>query len=103
LAFVAKCQREIFSGEMLTRREALVRDVCESLGTEPREFNGEGDHVHLPVHHPSKIALPKLVNSLKGVSSRYPRAEYTGRINRTGTGPAFWSRPTSRDPAAAHP
>ncbi|MFF0204593.1 transposase [Streptomyces sp. NPDC005017] len=42
------------------------------------EFNGEGDH-------------SRLVNSLKGVSSRYLRAEYTGRINRIGMGSAFWA------------
>ncbi|MER5396372.1 transposase [Streptomyces sp. NPDC002599] len=35
--------------------------------------------------------LPKLVNSPKGVSSRYLRAEYTGRINRTDTRTVFWS------------
>ncbi len=103
LVFVAKCRREIFSGEMPTRREAIMRDVCESFGAELHEFNDGGDHVHSLVHHLPKIALPELVNSLKGVSSRYLRAEYTGRINRTGTGSAFWSRPTSRDPAAAHP
>jgi len=40
------------------------------------------------VHYPPKIALSKLVNCLKGVSSRYLRAEYTGRI---GTGSVFWS------------
>lgn len=56
-----------------------------------REFNGEDDHVHLLVHYPPKVALSKLVNSLKGVSSRYLRAEYTGRINRTGTGSMLWS------------
>ncbi|WCD83793.1 hypothetical protein KPP03845_100112 [Streptomyces xanthophaeus] len=30
-----------------------------------------------------------LVNSLERVSSRYLRAEYTGRINRTGMGSVF--------------
>ncbi|MGC4984067.1 IS200/IS605 family transposase [Streptomyces sp. DT193] len=91
LVFVTKYRREIFNGEMLTHCEEVMRDVCESFGAELREFNGEGDHVHLLVHHPPKIALSKLVNSLKGVSSRYLRAEYTSRINRTGTGPVFWS------------
>lgn len=50
-----------------------------------------GDHVHLLVYYPPKIALSKLVNSLKGVSSRYLRAEYTGRINRIGMGSVFWA------------
>ncbi|MFF6984361.1 IS200/IS605 family transposase, partial [Streptomyces sp. NPDC008343] len=54
--------------------------------------NGETDHVHLLVHYPPKTALSKLINSLKGVSSRYLRAEYTGRINRTGMGSVFWAR-----------
>ncbi|WSK02046.1 transposase (plasmid) [Streptomyces sp. NBC_01320] len=38
------------------------------------------------------VALSKLINSLKGGSSRYLRAEYTGRINRIGMGSVFWSR-----------
>ncbi|MET9792711.1 IS200/IS605 family transposase [Streptomyces canus] len=91
LVFVTKYRREIINDDMLTRREAIMRDVCESFGAELREFNGEGDHVRLLVHYPPKIALSKLVNSLKGVSSRYPRAAYTGRINRIGTGSVFWS------------
>ena len=91
LVFVTKYRREIFNDDMLTRCEAIMRDVCESFGAELREFNGESDHVHLLVHYPPKIALSKLVNSLKGVSSRYLRAEYTGRINRIQTGSVFWS------------
>ncbi|MFF1603123.1 IS200/IS605 family transposase [Streptomyces mirabilis] len=91
LVFVNKYLREVFNSEILTRCETIRRDVCESFGAQLWEFNGEGDHVHLLVHYPPKIALPKLVNSLKGVSSRYLRAEYTGRINRTGTGSVFWS------------
>lgn len=59
---------------------------------ELREFNGETDHVHLLVHYPPKVALSKLINSLKGVSSRYLRAEYTARLNRIGMGSVFWSR-----------
>lgn len=39
------------------------------------EFNGESDHVHLLAHFPSKVAVSKLVNSLKGVSSRRLRQE----------------------------
>ena len=91
MVFVTKYRREIFNGEMLTRCEEIMRDVCQSFEAELREFNGEGDHVHLLVHYPPKIALSKLVNSLKGVSSRYLRAEYTGRINQIGTGSVFWS------------
>ena len=40
------------------------------------EFNGEGQHVHLLVSFPPKMAVAKLVNSLKGVSSRRMRTEF---------------------------
>ncbi len=67
-------------------------EVCGKFQVELREFNGETDHVHLLVHYPPKIALSKLINSLKGVSSRHLRAEYTDRINQTGLDSVFWSR-----------
>lgn len=77
---------------MLKRCEGIMREVCDGFEVELREFNGKSDHVHLLVHYPPKVALSKLINSLKGVSSRYLRAECTGRINRIGMGSMFWSR-----------
>src|SRR4051812_39052747 len=75
LVFVTKYRRGVFDEAMLTRCEEIMRDVCQSFEAELREFNGEGDHVHLLVHYPPKVALSKLVNGLKGVSSRYLRQE----------------------------
>ncbi|WP_373431137.1 IS200/IS605 family transposase [Streptomyces turgidiscabies] len=82
LVFVTKYRRGVFTDDMLTRCEEVMRDVCAGFEAELREFNGEGDHVHLLVHYRPKVALSKLVNSLKGVSSRYLRQEYTGTTNR---------------------
>ncbi len=53
-----------------------MRDVCADFETELAEFNGEANHVHLLVDFPPKIALFRLVNSLKGVSSRRMRQEF---------------------------
>ena len=92
LVFVTKYRRDIFDDAMLRRCEEIMREVCASFDVELREFNAEQDHVHLLVHYPPKVALSKLINSLKGVSSRYLRAEYTGRINHVGMGSVFWSR-----------
>lgn len=40
------------------------------------EFNGESDHVHLLVEYPPKYSISKLVNHLKGVSSRMIRKQF---------------------------
>ncbi|KAB2588804.1 IS200/IS605 family transposase [Streptomyces arboris] len=92
MVFVTKYRKGVFDDAMLQRCEEIMREVCAGFETELQEFNGEADHVHLLVHYPPKIALSKLINSLKGVSSRYLRAEYTDRINRIGAGSVFWSR-----------
>lgn len=72
---------------MLTRCEEIMRKVCGDFEAELKEFNGERDHVHLLVHYPPNVQLSKLVNSLKGVSSRRLRFEYTGQVSKiTGRG-----------------
>jgi putative transposase len=51
--------------------------VCSDFDAELVEVDGEGDHVHLLVNYPPKIAVSALVNSLKGVSSRLLRKRYS--------------------------
>jgi len=68
-----------------------MRKVCADFGAELREFNGEGDHVHLLVQYPPKVAVSALVNSLKGVSARRLRSEFTGRVNRHLMDGHLWS------------
>ncbi|MEU6709486.1 transposase [Streptomyces wuyuanensis] len=53
---------------------------------------GNQTPISAPVDIGRCAATSKLIDSLKSVSSRYLRAEYTGRINRIGMGSVFWSR-----------
>lgn len=76
LVFVTKFRHSVFTGEHLARLEGIFRDVCTDFECELVEFNGETDHVHLLVNFPPKVAVSHLVNSLKGVSSRYMRREF---------------------------
>ena len=76
MVLVTKFRHEVFTGAHLSRMEEIMRDVCADFETDLAEFNGEHNHVHLLVHFPPKVALSKLVNSLKGVSSRRMRREF---------------------------
>ncbi|WP_020545878.1 IS200/IS605 family transposase, partial [Nonomuraea coxensis] len=55
------------------------------------EFNGENNHVHLLVNFPPKVALSKLVNSLKGVSSRRMRQEFPELARHYYRASKLWS------------
>ncbi|MFJ9480465.1 IS200/IS605 family transposase [Streptomyces mirabilis] len=91
LVFVIRYRRAVFDDEMLTRCEEIMRKVREDFEADLIEFNGGGDHVHLLMHYPPKVALCNLVNSLKGVSSRRLRQEFTGRVDRAVIHGRFWS------------
>ncbi len=91
LVFVTKYRRGVLDADMLACCEDTVRKVCGDFGAELREFNGEDDHVHLLVEYPPKVSVSTLVNSLKGVSARRLRSEFTGRVNRHIMHGHFWS------------
>ncbi|MGW6157637.1 IS200/IS605 family transposase [Streptomyces sp. NPDC055144] len=91
LIFVTKYRRNAFTDAMVTRAEEIMRAVCRDFEAELKQFNGEHDHVHLLVHYPPKVQLPKLVNSLKSVSSRKLRQEYSTHVHRYLWGGHLWS------------
>ncbi len=91
LVFVTKYRRGVLNDDMLTLCESTMRSVCDDFEAQLVEFNGEEDHVHLLVEYPPKIAISKLVNSLKGVSARRLRFEFTGQVNRHSMNGHLWS------------
>lgn len=91
LVFVTKYRRGVFSGEILSRCEEIMGEACGDFGAQLSEFNGEGDHVHLLVHYPPTVELSRLVNSLKGVSSRLLRKEFSSHTSKYLWGGQFWS------------
>jgi hypothetical protein len=48
----------------------MFAKVSDDFNARLIECNGEGDHVHLLVEYPPQVSISRLVNSLKGVSSR---------------------------------
>ena len=75
LVFVTKYRQKVFTDEILKTMEVIFRNVCQEFETELVEMNGEFDHVHLLLNYPPKVSISKLVNSLKGVSSRLLRKQ----------------------------
>lgn len=70
LVFVTKYRKAVFEKIHFSTMEAICTKVCTDFESELVEMNGEADHVHLLILYPPKISVSKLVNSLKGVSSR---------------------------------
>ena len=85
LVFVTKYRRDVLSDLAIRDLQRIFAKVCQDFGADLVECDGGDDHVHLLVHYPPKVALSRLVNSLKGVSSRLlreSRPEITGRYHK---------------------
>ncbi len=91
LVFVTKYRKKIFTKEILEDMKICLEKVCEDFETTLEEFDGEHDHVHLLVHYPPKVSISKLVNSLKGVSSRMLRKKNYPTIEQNLWSGSLWS------------
>ncbi|WP_406357622.1 IS200/IS605 family transposase [Streptomyces sp. NBC_01635] len=91
LVFVTKFRHGVFTDDHLVRMEEIMRSVCADFECELVEFNGETSHVHLLVNFPPKVAVAKLVNSLKDVSSRRLRQEFPDLVRHYWRASKLWS------------
>lgn len=92
LVFVTKFRHSVFTDDHLTYLEIVMRSVCEDFGCTLEEFDGEDNHVHLLVGFPATVELSKLVNSLKGVSSRRARQRFPELGAHYWRAKVLWSR-----------
>ena len=91
LVFVTKYRREVFNEEILDDLRPIFSSVCADFEAELVAFDGEDDYVHLLVNYPPKVSVSRLVNSLKGVSSRMIRKKNYPSIGKKLWGGALWS------------
>ena len=76
LVFVTKYRRKVFTEKMYESLHHHFDRVCSDFGCRLVETNGQSDHVHLLVEPLPHTTPSRLVNSLKGVSSRFLRQEF---------------------------
>ena len=74
LVFVTKYRRDALAALAIRDLAAMFAKVCGDFDAKLVECNGQDDHVHLLVEYPPQVSISRLVNSLKGVSSRRLRA-----------------------------
>ncbi len=90
LVFVTKYRRGVLTDAAHETLRDILAKVCQDFEAVLVDTGGEDDHVHLLVEYPPKVAVSKLVNSLKGVSSRRLRQTHPDVASRYYKG-VLWS------------
>ena len=91
LVWVTKYRYGILVGEIGTRLRDLIRQICMTRDIVIQKGHVGPDHVHLLVSSPPQIAVAKLVQSLKGKSSRLLQQEYPS-LRKRYWGRHLWAR-----------
>jgi putative transposase len=92
LVLVTKYRNKCFTNSILERLREIFFQQCEKWDANLLEFGGEKDHVHLLLDLYPNIEPAKLINSLKTVSSRLIRKEYSKHLAKYYWKPVLWSR-----------
>jgi putative transposase len=91
LVLTTKYRRKVFTGEMINRLHEILKELLKKWDCEVVDFNGESDHVHLLFRYTPQTELPKFINNVKTVTSRYLRKEYSDRINQFYKKDVLWN------------
>ena len=91
LVFVTKYRRKAITERVFGVLKASWEATCLEFECELREVGWEHDHAHLLVGFPPKVALSKLVNSLKGGSAHRLRQHKFPEVTSKLWGRHFWS------------
>lgn len=92
LVVVTKYRNKVINKELSKRLEEITKDVMNSnFKCDVLEFNCEADHMHILFEAPPQVQISKIVNSLKTVTSRRLRKEFTEHVSKYYWKPYFWS------------
>ncbi len=92
--WVTKYRYRVLRGEIATRTRDLLRQICQGRGVVIVQGAVSPDHVHMLVSVPPQLAPAKLVQYLKGRSSRMLPDEFP-QLRKRYWGQHLWARGTS--------
>lgn len=91
IVWITKYRKKVLTGQIAERVRTLIREICNQNDVEILKGHVSKDHVHLFVSVPPFIAISKLVQALKGKSSRKLLSE-NKELSRQFWGRHFWAR-----------
>lgn len=82
LVLVIKYRKSCLNFKILTRLEQICREQCKGWTIELIEFSGEQDHIHLLLDMHPNMMPSRFINSLKTVTSRLIRKEFSAHLDQ---------------------
>jgi len=91
LVWITKYRKVVLTGEIAKRARELIREICRTCDVEIIRGHVAKDHVHIFVSAPPHISVSKLMQSIKGKSSRKMMSEFRN-LSKQFWGRHIWGR-----------
>lgn len=89
--WIPKYRKPILSGEVGVRLRYLVREICRTLEIEILEGSVSSDHVHVLLSCPPNLSPSKIMQAIKGKTSRKLLQEFKP-LQKQYWGRHLWAR-----------
>jgi len=89
--WIPKYRKAVLSGEVGLRLRSLVREICRTLEIEIVEGSVSSDHVHVLLSCPPNLSPSKIMQAIKGKSSRRLLQEFQ-HLQKQFWGRHLWAR-----------
>jgi putative transposase len=91
LVFWTKYRYRVLTGPVASRTKGLIGEICSANDAEIISGSISPDHIHLLISAPPGVSISKIVQYVKGKSSRKLQQEFELLRKRYG-GQHLWSR-----------
>lgn len=91
IVWITKYRKPVIVGQIAERTRELIRSICQTNDVQILAGHVGSDHIHLLVSVPPHLSISKLVQYLKGNSSRKLQMEYKA-LNKEFWGQHMWAR-----------
>ena len=91
LVWITKYRKPVITGQIAVRTRELIRLICQSNEVQILAGRVGADHIHMLVSVPPHLSASKLVQCIKGNTSRKLQMEYK-EFNRQFWGQHLWAR-----------
>ena len=76
MVFCTKYRKPVLTLEMQTRCEEVIKEVADDMDVKIVQIAVNAEHVHIFLEYPPKLALSKIAQKFKAISSKVLRQEF---------------------------
>ena len=92
LILITKYRKKVFTNDkIIERTKEIMRNIATDFDADIINQEYGEDHIHLMISTKPTTELTKMVNLLKGTSSRYIKKEFENELSDILYGDSFWS------------